>query len=224
MNLIGALIAIVLVAAPPTTSDWSITPNPGQTLSPLSGASMATLAPGASVKGEFTIAHTDAIDGPVDITAKTSDPVSTLETHLIVTTTLNGHAGPPQTLAALLRSGAVARAGALLTPGPATLDVTVTMDPATTSDMVDSIAFTFFVTVSDQPVILPGQPGDPGGPGSGGGSGSTPASGGKILAYTGQAVSAFVLALGAGFLLFGVVLVLRRRRRASDPPDVQSSS
>ena len=222
MNVIGALVAIVLVAAPPPTSgDWSITPNTGETLSPLSGAAIATLAPGASVEGEFTIAHTDAIDGPVDITAKTTDPVSSLETHLIVTTTLNGHAGPPQTLGSLLRNGTVARAGALLTPGPATLDVAVTMDPATTTDMRDSIGFTFFVTVSNQPVILPGQPGDPG---TGGGTGTTPGSGGKILAYTGQAVSIFLVTMGAGFLFFGLVLVLRRRRRASSPPDVRGSS
>ena len=225
MNLLGALVAAILIATPsPTSTDWSIAPNAGETLSPLTGTALATLAPGASVEGEFTITHTNAIDGPVDITATTADPVTSLESHLLVTATLNGRAGAPVRLGSLLRDGAVARSGALLTRGPATLDVTVTMDPATTDDRMDSIAFTFFVTVSNEPVILPGQPG---GPGSGSGSssgGTAPGHGVPVLAYSGQAVSVLALVAGLALVIFGVVLLIRRRRRDDSPPELRSTS
>ncbi len=224
MNLLGAVLSVLLVASPPPTSgDWSLTPIPGSALSPASGLATATLAPGASVSGTFRIVHTAAIDGPVDVSATTTDPVSAFEDQLLVTASLNGHAGPTSTLGSLLRGSATARAGILLPDGPATLTVSIKLDPrVAASEALDSAAFTLFVTVSNEIVILPGQSADPGsGSASGSGRGSPGLA--SILAPTGTAISAAMIAGGIALLLLGVLLLLRRRRRSVESADAQRS-
>jgi LPXTG-motif cell wall-anchored protein len=157
--------------------------------------------PGQSSTSGYLITHTDAIDGPLDVSAKSTDAASDFEDHLSVTVAVNGVVGQTQTLAALLRHSDVARATNALPRGPVTLTVTIKFDPnAGPTERLRSIDFTLFVTVSNEVVQLPVQPSDPGG-------------GVPRLPTTGQAISITALVLGGSLTGFGIVLVLRRRRR-----------
>jgi LPXTG-motif cell wall-anchored protein len=211
VNLMAAVLTILLTAgASPTPADWSITPvfgpavaAPGTTANPL-------LMPGDSSTSGYLITHTDAIHGPLDITASSSDIPSNFEDNLLVTVAVNGVRGQTGTLDDLLWHSGVVRATSALPDGPVMLTLTIELDPsAPPSTRLRIIHFVLSATVSDEVVSLPGQPSDPGG-------GRVPP-----LATTGQAISAVAILLGGSLLAGGLILVLRRRRRRPSPEIVQ---
>lgn len=205
MNILGVLMAIVIASSPtPTSADWTITPVSGPAVSaPGTGANPA-LVPGQASTSGYLITHTDAIHGPLDVTATSTDAPNSFEDHLRVTVAVNGIAGQTQTLAAMLRHSAIARATNALPRGTDLLTVRIELDPTSTDQQrLSTVGFTLFVTVSDQVVQLPGQPGSPGDRGTG-----IPS-----LPTTGQAISFGAILLGFSLTGVGLVLVLRRRRR-----------
>jgi LPXTG-motif cell wall-anchored protein len=202
VNALGVLMAIVIAAGPPPTSaDWAVTPVFGPAVSAPGASGNPLLVPGQSSTSGYLITHTDAIDGPLDVTASSTDPASSFEDHLLVTVAANGVAGQTVTLGQLLRHSGIARATTALPSGPVMLTVTTELDPASTSPQrLRVIDFTLFVTVSDQVLPLAGSPGDP--------AGGLPG-----LPITGQAISVTAILLGSSLIGLGTVLVLRRRRR-----------
>jgi hypothetical protein len=202
VNVIGVLMAIVIASSPPPTSaDWTITPAFGPAMSAPGSAANPELVPGQSSTSGYLITHTDAIDGPLDVSATSTDAASSFEDHLLVTVAVNGIAGQTKTLGAMLRHSGVARATNALPTGPVILTVKIELDPVSTgAERLRSVGFTLFATVSDEVVQLPSAPTDPGG--------SLPP-----LAPTGQAISIAAMVLGGSLTGFGLVLVLRRRRR-----------
>jgi hypothetical protein len=205
VNVLGVLMAIVIASAPPPTSgDWSITPTSGPAVSAPGDSGNPLLMPGDSSTSDYLITHTDAIDGPLDISATSSDPASSFEDDLLVTVAVNGVTGQTRTLGSMLQHSSVARATNALPTGPVVLTVKIELNPAATSvDRLRTVDFDLFATVSDEVVQLPLQPGDPGAP--------VPP-----LAPTGQAISVAALVLGGSLTGFGLVLFLRRRRGKPD--------
>jgi LPXTG-motif cell wall-anchored protein len=202
VNVVGVLMAIVIAASPsPSSTDWTITPVFGPAISAPGTSANPALVPGQSSTSGYLITHTDAIHGPLDVSASSTDAVSSFEDHLLVTVAVNGVAGQTKTLGQLLRHSGVVRGTTALPSGPAMLTVTVELDPASTSvQRLRLVDFTLFVTVSDEVVPLAGPPNDPirGLPG---------------LPITGQTVSLAAILLGGLLIVGGTVLVLRRRRR-----------
>jgi hypothetical protein len=201
VNILGVLMAIVIASAPPPTSaDWSITPTFGPAVSAPGSAANPALVPGQSSTSGYLITHTDAIDGPLDISATSTDPASGFDDDLLVTVAVNGVAGQTKTLGSMIEESSVARATNALPSGPVELTVKIELAPSSTSvERLRSTDFMLFATVSDEVVQLPLQPGDPG-------AGIPP------LAPTGQAISVVALVLGGSLTGFGIVLLLRRRR------------
>jgi hypothetical protein len=212
VNILGVLMAIVIASAPPPTSaDWSITPTSGPAVSAPGSSGNPLLMPGDSSTSGYLITHTDAIDGPLDISATSSDPATSFEDDLLVTVAVNGVAGQTRTLGSMLQDSSVARATNALPAGPVVLTVKIELDPTATSvQRLRTVDFDLFVTVSDEVVQLPMQPSDPGAP--------VPP-----LAPTGQALSVAALVLGGSLTGFGVVLILRRRRGKPDRDIVQGA-
>lgn len=212
MNILGVLMAIVIASAPPPTSaDWSITPTSGPAVSAPGSAGNPILIPGQSSTSGYLITHTDAIDGPLDISATSSDPATSFEDELLVTVAVNGVAGQTMTLGTMLQHSSVARATNALPSGPVMLTVKIELDPAATVvQRLRTVDFELFATVSDEVVQLPMQPSDPGAP--------VPP-----LAPTGQAISVAALVLGGSLTGFGIVLILRRRRGKADRDIVQGA-
>jgi hypothetical protein len=205
MNVLGVLMAIVIASSPPPTSgDWSITPTSGPAVSAPGSTGDPLLVPGGSSTSGYLITHTDAIDGPLDISATSTDPANSFEDELLVTVAVNGVAGQTRTLGSMLQDSSVARATNALPSGPVVLTVKIELDPTATSvQRLRTVDFTLFATVSDEVVRLPQQPADPGAPA-------------PPLAPTGQAISITALVLGGSLTGFGVALVLRRRRSKPD--------
>jgi LPXTG-motif cell wall-anchored protein len=202
VNLFGMLLTIALVGAAPTPADWSITPVFGPAISAPGTVANPDLVLGQSSTSGYLIDHTDAIDGPLDVTAASSDPASNYEDNLLVTVAVNGVKGQTRTLGDLLRKSGIARATTALPSGPDMLTVSVELDPdAPGSTRLREIEFTLSVTLSDEVVVLPGQAGDPG-------RGTVPP-----LAKTGQVVSFAIIVTGLSLIALGILLVLRRRRR-----------
>ena len=212
MNILGVLMAIVIASAPPPTSaDWSITPTSGPAVSAPGSAGNPILIPGQSSTSGYLITHTDAIDGPLDISATSTDPATSFEDELLVTVAVNGVAGQTMTLGTMLQHSSVARATNALPSGPVMLTVKIELDPAATVvQRLRTADFELFATVSDEVVQLPMQPSDPGAP--------VPP-----LAPTGQAISVAALVLGGSLTGFGIVLILRRRRGKADRDIVQGA-
>ena len=212
MNILGVLMAIVIASAPPPTSaDWSITPTSGPAVSAPGSAGNPILIPGQSSTSGYLITHTDAINGPLDISATSSDPATSFEDELLVTVAVNGVAGQTMTLGTMLQHSSVARATNALPSGPVMLTVKIELDPAATVvQRLRTVDFELFATVSDEVVQLPMQPSDPGAP--------VPP-----LAPTGQAISVAALVLGGSLTGFGIVLILRRRRSKADRDIVQGA-
>jgi hypothetical protein len=205
VNILGVLLAIVIASAPPPTSaDWSITPTSGPAVSAPGTSANPDLMPGQSSTSGYLITHTDAIYGPLDISATSTDAPSDFEDHLLVTVAVNGVVGQTQTLAGLLWDSDVARATNALPSGPDVLTVTIKFDPnAGPTERLRNIDFTLFATVSNEVVQLPMQPSDP----------TSPV---PPLAPTGQEISVAALVLGGSLTGFGIVLILRRRRSKPD--------
>lgn len=210
MNVLGVLMAVVIASAPtPTSADWSITPVYGPAVSAPGTSSNPELMPGQASTSGYLITHTDAIDGPLDVSATSTDAASDFENHLRVTVAVNGGTGHTQTLANLLWHSGTLRATNALPSGPVMLTVTIKFDSnAGPTERLRSIDFTLLATVSNEVVALPGRPGDPG-------------AGHKPLAPTGQALSIGALVLGGSLTGFGVLLVVRRRRTKPVPTNVQ---
>jgi LPXTG-motif cell wall-anchored protein len=213
VNLLGMLLAIALVGAAPTPADWSITPVFGPAVSAPGTVANPVLVPGQSSTSGYLIDHTDAIDGPLDVTAESSDPASNYEDNLLVTVAVNGVKGQTRTLGDLLRRSGIARATTALPSGPDMLTVSVELDPdAPGSTRLREIEFTFSVTLSDEVVVLPGQAGDPG-------PGGVPP-----LAKTGQVIPFAIVVTGLSLIALGILLVLRRRRRGRSVEIVQTTN
>jgi LPXTG-motif cell wall-anchored protein len=202
VNVVGLMMAIVIASSPPPTSaDWTITPAFGAAMSAPGSAENPELVPGQFSTSGYLITHTDAIDGPLDVSATSTDAPSSFEDHLLVSVAVNGIAGQTQTLGGMLRHSDIARATTALPTGPVILTVKIELDPASTgAERLRSVDFTLFATVSDEVVQLPSTPADP--------AGSVPP-----LAATGQVISVAAMVLGGSLTAFGLVLVLRRRRR-----------
>jgi LPXTG-motif cell wall-anchored protein len=202
VNLLGVLMAIVIASSPPPTSaDWSITAVGGSAIAATGTSVNPQLLPGQASTGEYLITHTDAIAGPLDVTASTTDAPSSFEDNLLVTVAVNGVAGQTMSLDTLLWNGGVVRATSALPSGPVVLTVTIELAPnASSAQRLRSIDFTLFATVSDEVVSLPTQPDDP-------------FAGPPPLASTGQAISLAAILLGGSLSGLGLILVLRRRRR-----------
>jgi LPXTG-motif cell wall-anchored protein len=234
MNLVGAVLALAVAvgpASPPHT--WSITMLDGSDSAASELFAGTSLAPGAPLESGYLVTHSADITGPIDITAVTEDAPTDFEEHVFITVGVNGKAGDTVRLDRLLRNGAVARATLAMPRGTARLTVSAMLDPSlTTQLMLRDIRFTFLITVSDQVLTLPADPGDPGtsggtgGNGSGSGSGaggsgsgangdgSSPAGG---LPATGGTISEVPLVLAAVTIGGGVALLLRRRRAGASP-------
>ncbi len=212
MNVLGVLMAIVIAAGPPPTSaDWTITPVFGPAVSAPGTSANPALIPGQSSTSGYLITHTDAIDGPLDVTASSTDAASSFEDHLLVTVAVNGVAGQTKTLGQLLRHSGIVRATTALPSGPAMLTVRMELDPASTSaQRLRLVDFTLFVTVSDEVIPLDGPPIDP-------------TSGLPRLPTTGQTISVTAILLGGSLVGFGVALVLRRRRKRPASEFAQST-
>jgi LPXTG-motif cell wall-anchored protein len=215
VNALGMLVALALLSSPsPASTDWTVVPLSGAAISAPGTTANPLLIPGQSSTSGYLITHTDAIDGPLDVTATTTDPRGSFEDHLFVTVEVNGGQGQTGTLGALLRHSDVLRATNALPSGPVVLTVKIELDPASTAaQRLRQINFTLFVTVSNEVVQLP-SPGHP----------PSTSGGGSALAYTGQVISGAAILLGCALSGFGIVLLLRRRRRSAATTDVQRAA
>ena len=208
---LGVLVVVALLAGQsPTPADWSITPVFGPAVAAPGTSANPLLMPGDSSTSGYLITHTDAITGPLDITASSTDTPSNFEDNLLVTVAVNGVRGQTETLDQLLWHSGIVRATSALPTGPVMLTVTIELDPsAPPSTRLRDIHFVLSATVSDEVVTLPGQPSDPGG-------GRVPP-----LAATGQTVSFVAILVGGSLLGLGMVLILRRRRGRESSEIVQ---
>jgi hypothetical protein len=197
MNLLVLLVATTLAAVPAGPHEWSVEMLDGSPAATSTLFDDVTVSPGRDFTSGYLIPHSADITGPLDITAQALTAPDDLESTLSFSFGVNGAAGPTASLSDLLRGGDAVRVTDALPAGTPTLDITVRMSAApTTQAMLQLVRFRFLITVSDQTIVVPVTP-----PAALAESGVDPPVG---------LVAAAVAALGGGVL--GVVVGRRRRR------------
>jgi hypothetical protein len=200
MNLLAVLLASTLAAVPAGPHEWSIENLDGSPAATSTLFSDVVISPGRSFTSGYLIPHSDDITGPLDITAEPLSAPDDLESTLSFTFGVDGGPGTTAPLTDLLRDGRSVQVTDALPAGTPTLDITVSMSSApTTQAMLQSVRFRFVLRVSDETVVVPVTP-----PSSLAATGVDPPT--RPLVIVGAAI-------GGGLI---AVLLGRRRRRSRE--------
>jgi hypothetical protein len=156
VNPLALVLAASLAAVPAGPHEWSVEMLDGSPAATSTLFSDVVIAPGNSFTSGYLIPHSDDITGPLDISAEPLSAPNDLESLLSFTFGVDGAPGPTVPLTDLLRSGRVAQVASALPAGTPTLDITVSMSAAPTSQaMLQLVRFRFLITVSDQTIVIP---------------------------------------------------------------------